>query len=123
MVIYMCHQFGGKDENRILVEKKICDLYANYMRLFVQYDVTLFSPIHATGYLYNHMSYDDGMRQCYVLLSKCDMMVTFGEMSMSEGCTREKKYCAEHGIPIVDINDFIEELQFLSILQVSMLSP
>ena len=95
-VVYICHQFGGKQENADKVAFLITKLTALYP------EVAFFSPIHALGFLYNTLPYEDGMEHCLTFLDMCDEMWVFGEFSNSRGCLIEKEYCQKHNIPIVE---------------------
>lgn len=101
-VIYVCHEFGGKQENLDKVEELI-------KRLIEAYPNTFFiSPLHTTGFLYHEVSYEKGMEYCITLLDMCDEMMTFGKRSMSKGCKIEKEYCGRYKIPIIDLDsDYI----------------
>lgn len=97
MLIYLCHKFGGKKRNVRAVEK----IYKTLVKLVPEH--CFFSPHHATGFMYKHTTRRQGMDYCLEVLSRCDVMFTFGENSMSEGCMEEKLFCKEHDIPIIDL--------------------
>lgn len=92
-LIYCCHKYGGKEENKIEAECKIKALQANDL------DNTYISPIHALGFMYNSISYDDGMELCYDLLSVCDKVIVLSDMS--EGIKREVALAEKLGIEVV----------------------
>ena len=98
MLIYCSHKFGGKMENAKAVELKIKRLQ------LADPENTYVSPIHTFGFMYDTVSYEDGIGMCLDLLSKCDMMIVLSEMS--KGVRAEIKYCIDNAIPIV----FEEEL-------------
>ena len=98
MRIYISHQYGGKEENKLHVENIIKELVKNNPQH------TYVSPIHAVGFLYNDVSYEQGIEYCLDLLKMCDVMYTFGEHSNSKGCIIEKRFCKDNNIPIIDIS-------------------
>lgn len=102
MKIYICREYGGKDENRQIVEDWIRYAYLTYGSQFKEHSVTFVSPIHAFGFMYNMVEYEEGIRYCLELLNECDLMVTFGSWSMSRGCMIEKEMCRNKGIPIIE---------------------
>lgn len=81
MLIYCCHKYSGKEENKAEAERKIKRLQADDL------ENTYISPIHALGYMYDTVSYDDGMELCYDLLMACDKVIVLSEIS--EGVKRE----------------------------------
>ena len=93
MLIYCAHCYGGKSKNKALVEAKIKILQKR------QPDCTFVSPIHAFGFMYNTLSYDEGMKLCFSLLSKCDALLVLSEES--EGVKREIEYAKQHCKPIL----------------------
>lgn len=92
--VYVAHPYGGKEENKILVENIILELVTKFP------DTLFLSPIHALGYLYTALSYDEGMKHCYALLEDCDELLLCKGWQDSEGCTREFKYARTHNINI-----------------------
>lgn len=96
-LIYLCHQFGGKEENVKAVENI-------YRKLVKRYpDCCFFSPHHATGFLYHETTRRQGMDYCLAVLSRCNEMFVFGKDSMSEGCMEEKEFCVEWNIPVYEV--------------------
>ena len=98
MLIYCSHKFGGKLENAKAAELKIKRLQ------LADPDNTYISPMHAFGFMYNVLNYEDGLRLCLDLLAKCDKMVVLSDLS--RGVKAEIKYCIDNAIPYV----FKEEL-------------
>ncbi|HZK20695.1 MAG TPA: DUF4406 domain-containing protein [Oscillospiraceae bacterium] len=98
MLIYCSHKFGGKLENAKAAELKIKKLQLENP------SDTYISPIHAFGFMYNAVSYEDGIGMCLDLLAKCDKMIVLSELS--KGVRAEIKYCIDNAIPYV----FEEEL-------------
>ena len=92
MLIYCSHKFGGKLENAKAAEVKIKRLQ------LADPSNTYISPIHAFGFMYNDVSYEDGIDMCLDLLAKCDKMIVLSEMS--KGVSAEIKFCTENEIPV-----------------------
>ena len=101
-LVYICHQYGGEDENK----KRVTNLVKNLVQAYPNY--CFLSPIHATGFFYHDISYERGMEHCLTLLDLCDEMWLFGNKSMSKGCMIEKDYCERYKIPVVDRGEYIE---------------
>jgi len=92
MLIYCCHKYGGLEENKIEAERKITALQVNDL------DNTYISPIHALGFMYKAISYDDGMELCYDLLTVCDKVIVLSDIS--EGVKREIALAEKLGIEV-----------------------
>lgn len=94
--VYICHEFGGKQES--------ADRVAAIIREFIKWypDICFMSPIHAFGFYYHDTEYLHGIDYCLTLLEVCEEMWVFGEHSKSRGCQIEKAYCKEHNIPIIE---------------------
>jgi hypothetical protein len=92
-VIYVAAPYGGKEENRAAVETKIKE----FIKEYPQY--CFVSPIHSFGFLYNTMSYDEGMEHCLTLLDLCTEIWILGD---SKGTRIERKYAIRYKIPIVE---------------------
>ena len=43
------------------------------------------------------------------ILNDCDLMITFGDESLSRGCIIEKDYCNDHNIPMIDFVDYCKK--------------
>lgn len=92
--VYVAHPYGGLEENKQLVEQ--------YIKEFIKIDkdILFISPIHATGFLYNEVSYEKGMDYCLELLSSCDELWLCGDWTSSKGCNMEFNFAIEHGVKI-----------------------
>ena len=97
MLIYCSHKFGGSLENAKAAELKIKRLQ------LADPSNTYISPIHAFGFMYNTVSYEDGIGMCLDLLRKCDKMVVLSELS--KGVRAEIKFCTENEIPVEFLED------------------
>ena len=93
-LIYIAHPFDGKSENIDKVQAIIRDLALKLP------DHTFYSPLHATGFLYEELSYLDGMEHCFEVLSRCDELWLCGSWQDSRGCNMEYAYAKGKGIPI-----------------------
>ena len=98
-IIYLSHNYGGKESNKKHIETVIKSLVKRYP------DYTFLSPVHALGFLYDYISYEDGMRHCLALLDMCDECWSVEGYNDSKGCVIEQSYCADHRIPTVIIQD------------------
>ena len=92
MLIYCSHKFGGKLENAKAAELKIKRLQ------LADPSNTYISSIHAFGFMYNTVSYEDGIEMCLDLLAKCGKMVVLSEKS--KGVEIEIEYCIAARIPV-----------------------
>lgn len=99
MKIYFAHPYttyGDKDENVKSVEKLIIEVVKKHK------DVTPVSPLHATGFLLDYTTYDEGMRMCYDLLKSCDVLCLCGEWQKSKGANLEFEYAKSRFMPIIE---------------------
>ncbi len=95
-VVYVSHEFGGKQENADKVAKLVTEL-----TLFHP-EICFISPIHAFGFMYHDTDYERGIELCLTLLDMCEELWVFGEYSNSRGCLIEKQYAKNHKIPIIE---------------------
>ncbi len=93
-MIYVAHPFGGKQENSNKVEQIITDLLPECP------GCTFYSPLHATGFLYDSLDYLDGMEHCFEALSRCDQLWLCEGWEDSRGCNMEYGFARAKGIPI-----------------------
>ena len=93
MLIYCAHRYGGNEKNKRSAERTI------KMLQITNPDITFISPIHAFGYVYNDLSYDEGMELCLSLLSKCNALLVIGEES--KGVKLEIEFAKRNGIPML----------------------
>lgn len=100
-LIYLAHPFGGKQENIDKVQATILKLLKKHPRC------TFYSPLHATGFLYNEMDYLDGMNHCFEVLGRCDELWLCGDWQDSRGCNMEYGYAKNVGMQI----EFIAEIE------------
>lgn len=82
-VIYVAHPFQGKPENVASVEKIILELVPKYP------DYVFYSPLHATGFYYFAKTYEEGMKDCIEILSRCDELWLCKNWQSSRGCNME----------------------------------
>lgn len=100
-LIYVAHPFQGKQENVQKTEKIILQLIKLYP------DYTFFSPLHATGFYYFAKTYEEGMKDCIELLSRCDELWLCHGWEQSKGCNIEYNYANEHGMPIRLVDEIL----------------
>lgn len=98
-LIYIAHPFGGDPENVAKVEAIILDFVLKMP------DHTFYSPLHATGFLYDSLDYLDGMDHCFEALSRCDELWLCEGWQDSRGCNMEYAFAKGKGIPIKFINN------------------
>lgn len=92
IVTYISHPFQDKLSNMKKIEVIIEELQKSYpQRVFV-------SPVHCFCFLYEKMSYEDGISWCLELLNRCDEMWVYGDYKNSRGCIAEIKFCEEYNI-------------------------
>ena len=98
-MIYIAHPFDGEQENIDKVQAIIHDFALKLP------DHTFYSPLHAMGFLYEELSYLDGMEYCFEALSRCDELWIAGDWWKSKGCCMEYAFAKGKGIPIKFINN------------------
>lgn len=96
-LIYIAHPFLGKVENVAKAEKIILGLIRQYP------DHTFFSPLHATGFYYFEKSYEEGMKDCIEMLSRCDELWLCEGWKDSKGCNIERDWAIANNMPIQEI--------------------
>lgn len=101
-VIYIAHPFSGKRKNVRKVEKIILELIKQYP------DYVFFSPLHAMGFYYFEKSYEEGMKDCLEMLSRCDELWLCDGWENSRGCNIEYNWCIEHSKPIRFVRELIK---------------
>jgi hypothetical protein len=101
-MIYISHPYSGLEENKTKTEEIIKTL------LSIEPNQCYISPIHAFGFMYEHLSYKDGMAQCLALLLHCEMVVMCGDWKNSTGCMLEHGFAKEHKIKIVDLDEVMK---------------
>ena len=96
-VVYVAHPFQGKKENVESVEKYIL----NFVKKYPNY--TFYSPLHATGFYYHEKSWEDGMKDCLEVLSRCDELWLCPGWENSRGCQTEVAWAQEHDMLIREV--------------------
>ena len=117
MRVYVSHNFGGLEYNRQNVELLLTNLVKKHAQGIKLLDVTLVSPIHALGFMYNLVPYEEGMRMCLDLLSTCDMMIYQPAYDTSKGVKIEKDYCVKHNIRVLPFYEFHNVLAIREMLE------
>lgn len=101
IMTYISHPFQNKQDNVEKVKQIIEKLQKQHPeRIFI-------SPVLSFGFLYDKMSYEDGMDWCYELLRRCDDMWVFGDYKNSLGCGLEITYCRLNRIPYIIREDIV----------------
>lgn len=98
-MVYIAHPFQGKQENVADAEQVILKL------LKLCPNTVFLSPLHATGFYYFAMSYEDGMEHCFEMLKRCDELWLCEGWQKSEGCNLEMAYADRLGMPIKYISN------------------
>lgn len=93
-LIYIAHPFNGERENKEAVGKIISDLVVQLP------SYAFYSPIHATGFLYDKLDYMEGIGHCFEVLSRCDELWIYGDWENSRGCQMEYAFAKGKGIPV-----------------------
>lgn len=98
--VYVSHKYGGDTNNLKEVEtiiKTQQKKHPNYMFI---------SPIHMFGFLYNDMSYEDGLELCLYQLAECDEIWVTGEKWYdSTGVIKEIEYANAHKIDVLFVTN------------------
>lgn len=92
MMIYCAHAYGGNPENKRDAEIMIKSLQKQ------DAENCYVSPIHCFGFLYEDVSYDEGMELCYDLLTVCDKLLVLS--GPSEGVLREVRMAHQLGMEV-----------------------
>lgn len=90
-MIYVAHPYNNKKSNKKSVELIIKELALKNP------GKTYASPIHAFGFLYQTVSYEEGMKYCLELLSHCESVIFCKDWENSKGCLLEMEYCEKFG--------------------------
>jgi hypothetical protein len=103
-LVYLAHPFLGKSENVQKAEQIILKLIKLYP------DYTFYSPLHATGFFYFAKSYEEGMKDCLEMLSRCDEIWLAGNWQESKGCNIEFNWADEHHMPIKFVDEILSNV-------------
>jgi hypothetical protein len=98
--VYVSHKYGGNKNNLKEVEEIIKTQqkkHPNYMFI---------SPLHMFSFLYNDMSYEDGLELCLYQLAECDEIWVTGETWYdSTGVIKEIEYANAHKIDVLFVTN------------------
>lgn len=98
--VYVSHKYGG-DKNNL---KKVEDIIKIQQKKHPNY--MFISPLHMFGFLYNDMSYEDGLELCLYQLAECDeIWVTGDKWYDSTGVIKEIEYANAHKIDVLFVKD------------------
>ncbi|MEN6312792.1 MAG: DUF4406 domain-containing protein [Clostridiaceae bacterium] len=103
-LIYVAHPFKGDPENIKRVEAIILQLTKLYP------DYTFYSPLHATGFFYFAKTYEEGMKDCIEMLSRCDELFLCNGWEHSKGCGIEFNWADEHHMPIKFVDEILSNV-------------
>ena len=93
MLIYVAHEFGADPANIERARQITHDLQQ------ADTDNTYITPLLAFTHLkYNELGYEQEMRLCLELLSKCDKLIVASKVS--KGVQIEIEYCERERIPV-----------------------
>ena len=98
-MVYIAHPYNGWQKNVDDVQNIILKLLKKYP------DTTYYSPLHATGFFYFELSYEDGMEHCFEALRRCDEIWFCENWQTSRGCNLEMAFAREHGIPFFYVSN------------------
>lgn len=91
-IIYISHPYGGKENN-----KKEIEHIVNLLSALLP-DYLFLSPVHAFGFQYDVLTYEDGLNKCLWLLDQSNEMWVYGNYWESKGCRAEIAYCEKKKI-------------------------
>lgn len=100
-LVYIAHPFGGKRRNVRRVEHIIKRLLKTHN------GTTFYSPLHATGFFYNELSHEEGMKHCVEMLKRCDELWLCEGWIKSRGCLIEHSYAVQHNMPIIYLDNIL----------------
>ena len=92
-MVYVAHPFQGKPENVADAERIILELLKR------DPNTCYLSPLHATGFYYFALSYEDGMEHCFEMLKRCDELWLCEGWETSKGCNLEMAYADRLNMP------------------------
>jgi len=111
ILVYCAHIHEGKSSNIADMTKRLRNINAKYSEVIAEKEYVFVSPLNALPF-YELVDYEEGMRQCTALLSKCQMLVLFGkDHDKSKGVAREIDYCKLNRISIVTEEEFMNMLE------------
>lgn len=107
-IIYVGGAYGGKEENKQLIEdaiKRLKHNTSNVSNLLYGLGtsspyVTYFSPVHSFGFSYNEEDYLEGVDDCLAMLEKCDALFLLDNWEESFGAKIEYGFAKAMGTPI-----------------------
>lgn len=98
--IYVSHKYGG-DKNNLKEVEEIIRIQQKRHPSYI-----FISPLHMFGFLYNDMSYEDGLELCLHQLIECDeIWVTGDKWYDSTGVIKEIECANAHKIDILFVKN------------------
>jgi hypothetical protein len=99
MIVYVAHEFGGKQENIERAKKITHDLQIKDIKN------CYICPLLALSHLdYGEVGYDEEMETCIDLLSVCDKLIVASE-NISKGVEREIDFANLVGMEVEFLED------------------
>lgn len=106
-LVYCSHAYGGKPTNLRDMTTRLKAITASHGARIAELGYVFVSPLHALGFMYDAVEYEEGMRQCIGLLANCKMLVLFGkEHETSRGVQMEIAFAKAHKIPVLTEEEF-----------------
>lgn len=109
-LIYVAGLYGGKEENKQLIEnvikrlKQKDSISPHSNRVYI-------SPVHTFGFMYEDTEYLEGLDYCLNLLDRCDECYMLSNWRESTGTQIEYGFCKAREILItfIDIDSLMKE--------------
>lgn len=101
-LIYISGKYKGKEEYKQKFEtviKGLVELEKGRTNN-KEYDYVFISPVHTFGFLYDEVSYQEGIEYCLALLDRCDEIWMMDNWEESKGACIEFGYSMARDIPI-----------------------
>lgn len=98
--VYVSHKYGGNKNNL----KEVEEIFKTQQKKHPNY--MFISPLHMFSFLYNDMSYEDGLELCLYQLAECDEIWVTGETWYdSTGVIKEIEYANAHKIDVLFVTN------------------
>ena len=97
--VYVSAKYGGKQENKDIIEKQIKELIEYDKELGID-DIIYISPVHCFGYLYDVVPYEEGLDMCLELLKTCDEIIFLDSWQTSRGANIEYGFAKGMKMPM-----------------------
>lgn len=101
---YVAHPYSSNPEANI---SKVTE-YISALQIACPYD-TFITPLHVFNFHEGKIPYEETMKHCLKLLSKCEAAIFPHNFEESPGCVAEMNYCKANNIR-VHVNNYDEEI-------------